>query len=158
MKPKMEWDTREFEKALAAVIRESDRSDHEIVTMNARTLLKSTVYNTPRDTGTARAGYWPAWKALDMAGSPGTRRRYAPWKKGKHRLMVPQGRVDDQRDAKGEKYVEWGNTTHYRQKGKRVNYPYIRAQKDQWLEKAEEEATFKFGRAYEKLLKKHGKL
>lgn len=158
MKSKMEWDTREFERAMADVVRESDRTDHEIITMNARTLLRAVVYNTPRDTGTARAGYWPAWTALGMPGSPGTRRGYGPWKRGKNRLMIAQGRVDDQRKARGEKYVEWGNTSHYREKGKRVNYPYIRNQKDRWLDKAEAEATFKFGRAYEKLLKKHSKL
>lgn len=158
MKAKMEWDTREFEMAMEAVARESDRSDHEIITMNARTLIRAVVYNTPRDTGTARAGYWPAWQALEMAGSPGTRRGYAPWVRGKERMMIPQGTVTDQRNAKGEKFVEWTNSTHYRAKGKRVNYPYIRNQKDKWLDKAEAEATFKFGKTYEKLLRKHGKL
>ena len=158
MNAKMEWDTREFEKAMADVVRESDRTDYEIITMNAQTLLKATVYNTPRDTGTTRAGYWPAWKALELAGSPGTRRAYSPWVRGKARLMTPQGRVNDQRNAKGEKYIEWGNSTHYRARGQRVNYPYIRNQKDNWIGKAEAEATYKFGRAYEVLLRKHGKL
>jgi len=158
MKTDVNWDTREFERALRQVAGESDRADHEIVTMNSRTLLKSTVYNTPRDTGTARAGYWPAWQALEMSGSPGTRRAYRTWtKKKSKREMVPEGKVDDRRKEKDPSF-EFVNKTHHREGGTRTYYPFILNARTNFFGKAEQEAAFKFGRAYEKLLRKHGKL
>ena len=157
MEAAFKWDTREFERAAAQIANESDRTDHEIITMNAKTLLKAVVFNTPMQTGTLRAGFWPAWTALDMPGSPGTRRAYAPWKQY-NRRYVPDGRVDDQRSKRGEAYFEFANSTHYYGRGGRVNYPYMLNAKKNFMGRAEAEATFKFGRGYEKLLKKHGKL
>jgi hypothetical protein len=156
----LEFDTREFERAMADVARESDRADYEILTMNARTYLKSIVYNTPRDTGATRAGFWGAWESLDMSGSPGTRRSRAPFKRKKRgkRMYIPEGTVRDDRKKRGVKEFEFINKTHYVENGKRVYYPYILNARTDFWGKGAEEAAFKFGRAYEKLLRKHGKL
>lgn len=149
----------EAERAMQDVIRESDRSDKEIIDMNSRTLVRSVAFNTPKDTGTTRAGWWPAWNALEMNGSPGTRRNYADWKRRSGREMVPEGDVEDNRRGRGEKSFAFSNSTHYIDKrGKRVNYPYILNAQMGWMDKANEEVEFKFGRTYEKLLKKHSKI
>ena len=154
----LNFDTKEFERAMRELARESDRSGFEIVTMNARTFVKSVAYNTPRATGATRAGYWPAYQALEMTGSPGTRRPYAPFKRGKVRMMVPEGKVVDKRRERGEQSFEFVNKTHYVQAGKKVYYPYIVNAKSDFFGRGAAEAAFKFGKTYEKLLRKHGKL
>ena len=153
----MTWITEDLERAMRDVARESDRTDYEIVTANADTLLRSVAYNTPRRTGTARAGWWPAWTALGKAGSPGTRRAYNQWEQPKtRRKYTPDGYVVDKRRERGERSFEFVNTTHYlTPKGKRVNYIYMVDARQQFMAKAAEEATFKFERAYEKLFKRH---
>jgi len=98
----IEFDTREFDSAIRNLAMESDRTDAEIVTLNAKQLVRSLAYNTPRDTGATRAGFWPAWSGLDMPGSPGTRRKLVPFTKGrrgnaKGRTYVPAGTFTDDR-------------------------------------------------------------
>lgn len=154
----LQFDTKEFERAIAALVRESDRADSEIITMNAKTFLKAVVYNTPRDTGTTRAGYYPAWMALGMPGTPGTNRGYAPWAKKGGRLYTPEGRVVDERHNSGMRSFEFANSTFYRANGKKVYYPYILNARRDFFGKGAAEASFKFGKLYERLLKKHGKL
>jgi len=154
----LQFDNTELNRAMQDVINESDDTDYEIVTKNARIMLKSIVFNTPRDKGTTRAGYYPAWEALEMKSTPGTRRGYRSFKQGK-RIYVPEGKVNDQRRNKKEPYFEFTNTTHYKSaSGNKVYYPYILNSKKDFFGRGAEEAAFKFGREYEKLLKKHGKL
>lgn len=156
----LNFNTREFERAMAEISRESDRTDYEIITMNCKTYLRSIVYNTPRDTGAGRAGFWPAWEALDMPGSPGTRRGNQPFtrKKGSKRMYVPEGKVRDDRRKRGDKEFEFVNKTHMRRAGKKVYYLYVLNAKTDFWGKGAEEAAFKFGRGYERLLRKHGKI
>jgi len=155
----MAADTREFERAMAELANESDRSDTEIVTFNGRTLIRSLVHNTPRDTGNTRAGFWPAWEALEMAGTPGTRRRFGEWSTDyRGRKLTSAGTVDDRRDKQGEQSIGWVVKSYLIDaKGKIVPYPYVlNAKKDFWGAGLRE-ASFKFGRTYERLLRKHGK-
>jgi len=153
-----EWDARELNRAMDAVARESTRADFEIITMNARQLLRAIVYNTPRDTGSARAGFWSAWSALGNSGSPGTRRGPQAWKRKDGREYVPEGTVRDDRQRSGVREFEFVNKTHYIDKrGKKVYYPYILNARSDFWGKGEREATFKFGKVYERLMRKHSR-
>jgi hypothetical protein len=130
--------------------------------MNAKTYLKSIVYNTPKWSGATRAGYWPAWNALGMSGSPGTRRSFGKFKmkKSNNRTYIPDGYVIDERNNRREKVFVFVNKTHHisDKTGKKTYYPYEVNQRQDFWGKGAEEAAFKFGRAYEKLLRKHSKL
>lgn len=170
MQVQMTFDTKDMIRAMNEVANESDRSDFEIITANSDTLLKSLVYNTPRDTGSLRAGFWPAWEALEKPGTPGTRKRFRGRTREEdvedlrnrphlNRLYIPDGSVDDKRRVKGEKEFVFVNKTHYIEKsGRRIYYGYILNAKTNFWGKGEREATFKFGRAYDKMLRKHSKL
>jgi hypothetical protein len=162
MTTRIKFETREFERAMAEISSESDRTDHEIITMNGQTYLRAVVYNTPRDTGAGRAGFWQAWEALGMAATPGTRRGKTPFKKTKkaRRTYVPDGGVVDNRSGKhGEKSFEFINRTHIlNERGQKVFYLYILNARNNFWGRATDEAEFKFGRGYERLLKKHSKI
>jgi len=159
MNAEMEFDTREMERAMVEISRESDRTDFEIVTANSDTLVRSLAYNTPRKTGSLRAGFWPAWNALDKTGSPGTRRPFAPYSPQKSKdVYVPDGGVQDDRRARDEKSFEFVNRTHILRNGKKIYYGYVLNARSNFWGKGEREATFKFGRAYEKMLKRHNKI
>ena len=156
-----EIDYREFDRAMRELSFESDRSDYEIVTMNSQTLTKALAWNTPKDTGAARAGFWPAWSALDLPGTPaGTTFGFTPLeikskKRKTPRSYVPDGWVKDERRNAGDPGFSFAVKTHTYRNGKRVYYPYILNAKVNFWGAGLREAGFKFGRAYEKLLKKH---
>jgi len=153
--------TREFERACAEISRESDRTDFEIITMNATTALKEVVYATPRDTGAGRAGFWKAWEALQLSGTPGTRRGQEPFKRKQkaRRTYVPDGAAIDKRRDSGEKSFEFINRTHIiNERGKKVYYLYVLNARKHFWDKGMMKAAFKFGTGYERLLKKHGKI
>lgn len=160
MQASIDFASEELEQAMNDVIKESDRADDEVITENAKMLTRSVAFNTPKDTGTTRAGWWPAWNALELPGSPGTRRSQNKWsRKSGSRTYVPEGEVEDNRDDRGEKSFVFKNRTHYiRRDGKKVYYPYILNGRTNWMGKATQEAEFKFGKVHEKLLKKHSKL
>lgn len=160
MQARVDFMTDELERAMEDVIEESDHADERVLTMNAKGLLKSVVYNTPKDTGTTRAGWWPAWNALELSGSPGTRRQMRTWeRRSGARKYVPEGGVDDNRDSRQELSFEFTNRTHYVQRnGKKIYYPFILNGKTGWMQDAADEATFKFERIHEKLLRRHSKL
>ena len=159
MDMQMEFDTTEFERAMVELANESERGDAEIVTMNARTLTKALVYNTPRDTGATRAGFWPAWEALEMSGTPGTRKGMVPFKKRDGSTYVPDGLVRDNRRSRGEPSFELVVKTHRLTKdGKKIYYPYVLNAKQDFWGKGHRKAAFKFGKLYDRLLRKHGKL
>ncbi len=160
MQASIDFASEELEKAMRDVADESDRADEEVLTMNAKGLLKSVVYNTPKDTGTTRAGWWPAWNELELSGSPGTRRKMQSWeRKSGSRKYVPEGDVTDNRNSKQELSFEFRNRTHYVQRnGKKVYYPYVLNGRTGWMDDAASEATFKFERIHEKMLRKHSKL
>ena len=151
-------DTRELERAMDAVTRESLRADHEVVMLNGRTLLRAIVYNTPRSTGNGRAGWWPAWSGLGMAGTPGT-----PVAEGTHVLRKQQytaaGTFTDRSRARPEAFVEFTNTSSVQRKGgKQFRYLFVsnaRGKSADWMQKAADEATFKFDRQHARLLRKH---
>lgn len=159
----IEFDTKEFERAMREISSESDRTDFEIITMNARTYVRSIAYATPRDSGATRAGFWPAWEALDLPGSPYTRRSMTPFgarHMNSKRTYVPGGRVRDDRRKRGtDCQFEFVNKTYFIDNcGKKVYYPYVlNAQTDFWG-KGAANAAFKFGKGYERLLKKHSKI
>lgn len=108
-----------------------------------------------------------------MAGSPGTRRSYAPYKRksksgktrtkqiegSQGRTYYPTGGYSDKRKQKGEAAFEFVNATYLiDERGKRRNYPYILNRQTGFMGEGEAEAAYKFGKGYERLLKKHGKL
>jgi hypothetical protein len=80
-------------------------------------------------------------------------------KKSQKRTYHPDGAVHDNRAERDEKRFEFINRTHYTDaRGKKVYYPYILNAKTDFWGRGAEEAAFKFGRAYEKMLRRHGKL
>lgn len=160
MQAELHFDTEEFRRSMDELSEESDYSDAQIITANARTLIKSLAWNTPYDTGNLRAGWWPAWYDLGMTGWALTRSMYQPDLRESGVTYVPQGKFDDQRKARGpEKSYTMVNQTHKINKsGKKVYYGYVLDARTHWIAEGEEEANFKFGRTYERLLKKHGKL
>jgi len=155
-------DTREMDSALRDVVRLSTRTDHEIVSLNARDLLKSLVFNTPYQSGTGRAGWWPAWRALDLPGTPGTSRREGPQSSKRDRHKVAAGTVADKRDDPSEPSIEFANVTFlYFKHGARWFYlaaSHQRGPNAGWFQAAINEATMKFGRAYDRLLRKYSAL
>jgi len=154
-------DTRAMKRAMDAVSRESTRADHEVITMNARTILRAVVFNTPRDTGTGRAGWWPAWSALQNPGTPGTPRRLGAQTDKRGRGRVAVGRVDDQRNASPQAYFEFGNSTIAIRKGGPFRYLYASNAKGKsagWMQRAADEAEFKFGKIHATMLRRHSAL
>ena len=80
----LDFDDSEFNRALTEVANGSRRIDVNVLTDQARKLLRKLAWLTrkaPRTvlkngrrrktlSGRARAGWWPAWKALKMRGTP----------------------------------------------------------------------------------------
>ena len=76
----MGFDNREFNTALTELARSSRRIDTEVLIDQVRRLLRKLAWTTPRyegkrkqakkQKGRARAGWWPAWKALGVRGTP----------------------------------------------------------------------------------------
>jgi len=159
-------DIREMERAMDAIARESVKADAEIVTANARNILKSVVFNTPRLTGSGRAGWWDGWQALEMPGSPGTNvRPGVPNHVGKRLHYYPKGTVRDERGKVGEASFETTNGTTVVRVGKKsgkrsrpIGYLYLLDQHVHFMDYAAREASWKFGKAYENMLKKHSVL
>jgi len=156
----MDFDYRQFDRALREVTQESDRADFEIVTMNSRTLAKSLMYNTPIDSGATRAGFWPAWTALGMPGTPGTTRNMTAFevrskKRKTARRYVPDGWAKDERRKPGDPGFAFAVRTHMYARGKRINYPYALNARLNFWGAGFREVSFKFGQAYERLCKKH---
>jgi hypothetical protein len=151
-------DTREMERAMSDLSRESDLADYESLTANARTMLKATVYNTPRRTGNGRAGWWPAWQELGMAGSPGTRvavGRHTGGAKWKGQVYIADGAVVDQRKASPTASFEFINRSAVIRSGKPYRYLYALDARQHFMQKAADEAARKFQWRHEKLLRKH---
>ena len=166
----MQFDTRRFDEATAQLAKASPKTAFEIVTLNARGLAKSLVYNTPRDTGATRAAFWPAYEALGMPGSPGTSRRMIPFQKKLKRRMsdapgkvklgkrryVPEGKVIDLRKESGNPSFELIINTHYlTPDGRKVYYPYILDAQVHYWQSGYHEAAQKMERAYDVLLRKY---
>lgn len=145
--PAFELDTSKFDRQLDRLSKLSSRSDEEQLTFNARDMLKSIVYNSPRDTGAMNAGWTNAWHVLGLAGKPNTRRSLAAFKRKSGRTYVPTGSVVDGRKARLQKYVTFTNRTHYRDaRGRRVDYPFIVATRIPFMRRAEREIFSKFER------------
>ncbi|HUU96280.1 MAG TPA: hypothetical protein VM487_11115 [Phycisphaerae bacterium] len=89
MEATIKLDTAAFDRAIADVAKWSTLTDGEIVTHEARRVMRALAYNTPKAPttqarrrfgkyydvtrwmgGRARAGWWAAWKALDIFGTP----------------------------------------------------------------------------------------
>ena len=163
----MSVDTRGMERALRAVQRETDYADFDEITSNSRTLLRAVAYNTPRDTGRGRAGWTPAWDALEMSGTPaGT--RYKPGesvRKGQRagtrpRVYTIAGSVDDRRRERGTASFAFTNDTTVldNKSGRQRAYLYItnaQGKSAGWMQRAADEAEVKFTDQYEKIMRRH---
>jgi len=150
---------KEFNNALRRLSLESKRAASEVITFNARDFLKSLKFNTPKRTGNGRAGWWPAWRALDMPGSPS--RRQTGKRKIRFRGLVQEytadGRIDDQRTNRINPYFEFSNeaTVTDNKTGKQIRYLWVHNARSGFLDKSKQEATFKYNRSYQRLLKKY---
>lgn len=150
-------DLTEFNAAINKLEKVSTYADYDLVTSNGRTLLKSLVFNTPRKTGKGRAGWWPAWTLLNMRGTPGTRRKLGA-EKIKKRIYISEGYVIDERRKVGEASITFKNKTHVKttKKGKKIDFYYLGYwnNRKNWIQKAYNEATWKFGKQYERILRR----
>ena len=136
-----EINTRTFEKAMTELANESTRTNAEIVTLNSRQILRSIAFNSPRRSGNMNAGWRPAWDALEIPGTPNTRRS-KPHKQGS-RTYTPAGSFTDGRRQRVP-FTEFTNESHFTEKnGKRVNYPHIVAARQNFMGKAESEIAMK---------------
>ena len=143
-------DDTQMRRVMDELERESVLADYEIVTTNARTLLRSVVFNTPKQTGRGRAGWWPAWRALEMAGTPGTRfkdepHRFPPGRSAgvgqrDKRLYKPRGTVDDRRNETGKASFAFENETVVVSKeGTELEYLRVTNVNQHWMQDAIDE-------------------
>ncbi len=151
-----EIDTRSFEKVMTQLANESTRTDEEIVTLNSQQILRSIAFNSPRQSGNMNAGWWTAWDALKIPGTPHTRRRKSH-KQGS-RTYTPEGTFTDGRRER-VKFTEFTNSSHFTEKnGKRVNYPHIVAANNPFMQKAEAEIAINMekllARRYRRMLRR----
>lgn len=140
-------DTRQFDSQMQKLASVSTRTDEEIITLNARDILRAIAYNSPKRTGNMNSGWVPAWNALGAPGTPNTRGRKP--RKSEARRYVPEGSFIDGRKTSA-KFFEFVNTSHYIQRtGAKYNYPYAVAAKTGFMRKAEAEIAGKFEKRIE---------
>lgn len=167
----MKLDTSELESSIRQLTKESPIADAQLVTMNGTQVLKLIAFETPKQSGFARAGWTPSWQGLGITGKPYTRKTLGSHTKGNKRYVV-DGSFIDNRNARGESSVEFVNSTFLVwTKGKhklRVNYIFDlddgslktitgkRAGQDKkgFMQKAVNRASFKFSNIYERKMKK----
>ena len=167
----MELDTSELDRAINQLTKESPIADAQLVTMNGTQVLKLIAFETPKQSGFARAGWTPAWKGLGITGKPYTRKTLGSHTRGNKRYVV-EGAFIDNRTGKGESSVEFINSTFVVwTKGKnklKVNYLFDlndgnlktitgkRAGQDKkdFMQGAINRAEFKFSNIYERKMKK----
>ena len=77
----MDFDTKDFVRTFDKVLRQAVKDDKKIVRDNARTVLLAVVEKTPHSEGHARAGWYPAWSGLGLAGAPKTNQPF-----GRHQV------------------------------------------------------------------------
>jgi len=149
--------TRSFEKAMTELANESTRTDQEIVTLNSKQILRSIAFNSPRRSGNMNSGWFTAWDALGIPGTPNTKRR-KPHKQGS-RTYTPEGSFTDGRRQRVP-FTEFTNSSHFTEKsGKRVNYPHIVAARNPFMRKAEAEIAINaekmLARKYRRNFRRH---
>jgi len=106
------FEDREFNAALDELAEDSSRTDVEVLTGQARSLLRALVWGTPltkepgrTEAGRARAGWFVSWFRLGMRGIPsGTTGRV---------LAVPEGDFNDGRARRNRPFVELINEVPY---------------------------------------------
>jgi len=84
----MEVDFKDFVKTLDKVLRQAVKDDKKIVRDNARAVLLAVVDKTPHRQGHARAGWYPAWAGLGLAGAPKTNQPH-----GRHTVRNGQSTI-----------------------------------------------------------------
>ncbi len=151
-----EIDTRTFEKSMTELANESTRTSQEIVTLNSRQMLRSIAFNSPRRSGNMNAGWNTAWQALEIPGTPNTRRKKSH-KQGS-RTYTPEGTFTDGRRERVP-FTEFTNSSHFTEKsGRRVNYPHIVAARQNFMGKAEAEIAINMerllARKYKRMLRR----
>jgi hypothetical protein len=151
-------DTSELEKAFDAIARESVKADAEIVTYNARQLLRNIVHETPFKKGYLRSGWTPAWNALEMPGGP----PLAWFPTGEHpegskRKRVVDGTYDDSRRKKSTPSFAVFNRTHAvtGASGRKLYYGWVLDAKERWMQRAVDRTTVGYYEVYEKMLRRH---
>lgn len=160
-----------MQKAIDAVSRESRRTGAEVVRLNGREVMRKVAYGTPRYTGTGRAGWTPAWKAVGLTGKPYTAKVFGQ-QKGKLKRYHAEGSVVDEL-AKANPSITIRNDTFVdapppkrpRDKARPVRttagkFKYLHkanavGKSKGWFQKAVDSVTFSFHRQYQKLLAKH---
>lgn len=159
MEAQFNLDDKLFQQSLKKVSLASHRSAYDVITFNSRDFLRALKFNTPKSTGNGRAGWWPAWIALDMPGNPSRRKtgtsiiRF----KGQKNEYTAEGRVDDKRSQALDPYFEFSNesTVTDKKTGKQIRYLWVVNSKKNFMGKAKQEAAFKFDKSFDRLMKKY---
>ena len=155
-----ELDTRKFEGAINEMASLSSSSTERQVWYNARAILRSIAWNSPRRTGAMNAGWLPSWKKLKMSGRPNTKLTntdsFEVGKK-KKRIKHPAGRFDDNRKSVVPHIIMHNLTTEERSDGKKIYYPAFVANITNFMERAEAEIADKFERNIQRMLERNAK-
>lgn len=157
-------DNKALIEVLSKISRLSRWTDSELITKNARKLTRMIAKETPRLTGKGRAGWWPAWTALGIAGRPYTNKSLGEETikrgKGRPKEYVSQGSVVDERTKPLTGSFTLRNSTYVKSGGQRYNYLYMSTQKGQnqgWLDMAILRTKWEWEQLHERLLDKASK-
>lgn len=154
-------DTREFDATMARLASESLRTEEEIITMNARALVRSLAWETPYRMGALKGGWAPAWQSLGMGQRPNKAKPMGlVMDKRGFEYAIVEGRFEDHRAGPGVRSFAAINTTWAPRRGKggkerRRYYGYILNARNGWMQRAVDKVTVKMDELYIKLLRKH---
>jgi len=151
-------DTRAFEKSIRKLAAVADRSDASLITSMGRIAVRSINFNTPRKTGTLRAGWRPAWLGLQMNGQPSSR-PLGPSRKGD---AIAAGTFTDNRRSLSPSISFENNTvavkgTKTYRYGRRLNFDPASKHKgflDRGTDEAARKIARKADREYRKLIRR----
>jgi len=167
----MKLDTREFNKSLNNLIKESSKDDFDILTFNGKQVIRLIAYETPKKSGFGRAGWTASWNEIGNPGKPYTRKAPGKHKRGKKTYIVSGKMIDNRKDRVNPSVEFVNNTFLLYERGNfklKLNYLFdlndgklrtiqgeaVGKDNKGFVQKAVNRATFKFKNNYKRRLKK----
>lgn len=121
MRASLTFDLSSLQKQFNELSRTSSRTIQQQNAMNSQMVMRSVMFNTPRQRGktggSLRAGWQPAYMSAQAPGKGGTRKRageeYRYFKnRAGDRTYYPVGKVDNQNNNKWRPYFAFSNSTY----------------------------------------------